>query len=55
MQVANCLVGDNGTAQVRTEGHCKAELIQCQLLDNTAPPLVRDGGEVFVSSEAPPP
>jgi hypothetical protein len=49
VQVADCLVGDNGAAQVRTEGRCKAELIQCQLLENTAPALVRDGGEVVVS------
>jgi hypothetical protein len=47
----DCLVGDNGTAQVRAEGHCKAELIRCELLENTAPGLVKEGGEVVVRPE----
>lgn len=32
-----CLVGNNGLAQVRTEGWSKTALINCTLLDNTAP------------------
>ncbi len=52
IQAFDCLVGDNGAAQVRTEGHCKAELIRCELLENTAPGLVKDGGEVFVAAES---
>lgn len=55
VQAVDCLVGDNGVAQVRTEGRCKAELINCELLDKTAPGLVKDGGEVFVSTQAPAP
>lgn len=51
IQAVNCLVGDNGAAQVRTEGRCKAELINCELLEETAPGLVKDGGEVFISTE----
>ena len=42
----DCLVGDNGTAQVRTEGHCVADIVNCDLLENTAPGLVRHGGRV---------
>lgn len=47
--VEACLVGNNGAAQVRTEGACRAELDGCDLLDNTAPPIVRDGGKVVVN------
>jgi hypothetical protein len=50
VQAFDCLVGDNGVAQVRTEGHCKAKLVNCELLDKTAPGLVKEGGEVFVST-----
>jgi hypothetical protein len=52
VRAIQCLVGDNGAAQVRTEGRCQAELIDCELLDKTAPGLVKDGGEVFVSTAA---
>jgi parallel beta-helix repeat protein len=38
-----CLVGNNGLAQVRTEGWSHTKLINCNLLDNTAPAL--DKGE----------
>jgi parallel beta-helix repeat protein len=34
-----CLVGNNGLAQVRTEGWSHTKLINCNLLDNTAPAL----------------
>jgi hypothetical protein len=48
-----CLVGNNGTAQVRTEGYSHTRLINCDLLDNTAPPVVREGGKVYVDNKAP--
>ena len=44
-----CLVGNNGAAQVRTEGVCQAQIVGCDLLDNTAPKIVRDGGKVVVN------
>lgn len=47
--VESCLVGNNGAAQVRSEGVAHTQLIRCDLLDNTAPKIVRDGGEVTVS------
>jgi parallel beta-helix repeat protein len=34
-----CLVGNNGLVQVRTEGWSHTKLINCTLLDNTAPAL----------------
>lgn len=51
VKLEQCLVGDNGAAQVRVEGNCKAQLIRCELLENTAPGLVKEGGEVFVAAE----
>jgi len=49
-----CLVGNNGDAQVRTEGFCKLEVVDCDLLDNTAPPIVKEGGKVIVKTTPPP-
>lgn len=46
VRVEACLVGNNGVAQVRTEGYSRAELLGCDLLDNTAPRIVREGGQV---------
>ena len=47
-----CLVGNNGAAQVRTEGQSHTRIVNCNLLDNTAPTLQRDGGEVSVENDA---
>lgn len=55
VNVIECLVGDNGAAQVRTEGFCRAEIRNCELLENTAPALVREGGQVTVTNEPPAP
>lgn len=51
-----CLVGNNGRAQVRTEGHCRARLINCDLIDEDplAPGLVKEGGEVKIENSQPP-
>ncbi len=46
VRIDACLVGNNGTAQVRTEGFSHTQLIGCDLLDNTAPRIVREGGRV---------
>jgi hypothetical protein len=51
IQAVDCLIGDNGSAQVRTEGECKAELIHCELLANTAAGLVNEGGEVVIREQ----
>jgi hypothetical protein len=42
-----CLVGDNGRAQVRTEGFSHTSIVNCDLIDHPdAPALLREGGEV---------
>jgi hypothetical protein len=44
-----CLVGDNGEAQIRTEGFCRARLVNCDLIDHpAAPALDQQGGQVDV-------
>lgn len=48
VKIESCLVGNNGAAQVRTEGRSVTQIIDCDLLDNTAPPLVQQGGQVKV-------
>ncbi|MBW3596902.1 MAG: right-handed parallel beta-helix repeat-containing protein [Planctomycetes bacterium] len=50
-----CLVGNNGEAQVLTEGYCDVQITNSDLLDNTAPPLVKRGGDVTVENPAAPP
>lgn len=49
VKVQSCLVGNNFVAQVRTEGFSHTQLVHCDLLDNTAPKIVRDGGKVDVT------
>jgi len=48
VQLEVSLVGNNGDAQVRTEGFCRLKLVDCDLLDNTAPALVKKGGRVTI-------
>lgn len=42
------LLGNNGAAQLRTEGYSVAVLQQTELLANTAPAIVRDSGEITI-------
>lgn len=39
----------NGAAQIRTEGFSHTMIVDSELLSATAPPLVRDGGEVTIN------
>ena len=48
-----CLLGNNGAAQLRTEGWSHTHVLNSDLLDNTAPPIVSDGGEVKVEDLRP--
>lgn len=48
VSIGASLIGNNGTAQVRTEGWSHTKIINCDLLANTAPAVVREGGEVLV-------
>jgi Right handed beta helix region len=52
VKIIACLVGNNGTAQVRTEGFSRTEILNCDLVEAAnAPAVVRDGGLVSVSPE----
>jgi hypothetical protein len=51
--IEGCVVGNNGTAQVRVEGHSQTQIVDSDLLDNTAPPLVREGGQVQIEQGKP--
>lgn len=42
VELEACLVGNNGEAQVRTEGYSHTKIVNCTLLDNTAPALVKE-------------
>jgi hypothetical protein len=51
VRLINCLLGDNGDAQLLTDGPSKTFVRSSRLLDNTAPPLLRRGGEVWEEGE----
>jgi hypothetical protein len=46
VRIDTCLIGNNGRAQVRTEGYSHTQIVGSDVLDNTAPRIVRDGGRV---------
>ena len=48
VMVESCLVGNNGAAQVRTEGACHARLIGCDLLDNSLARVPVDANAIMV-------
>ncbi len=50
--IDRCLLGDNGTAQLRTEGYSHTHVTDSQLLDNSADALVQAGGEVKIDQPA---
>ena len=45
--IENCVIGDNGEAQIRTEGYCLAEVIDSEIVDNTAPAFEVTGGQLY--------
>jgi hypothetical protein len=50
VRIIACLVGDNGVAQVRTEGFSQTEILNCDLVEGAnAPAVVRDGGLVSMT------
>ena len=49
--IEGCLSGDNGAAQLLTDGHCIVDVLDTQLLPGTAPELLRRGGKVRRSAE----
>jgi hypothetical protein len=53
MHIDDCILGNNGTAQLRTEGYSYTRVTNSHLLDNAAPAVVRDGGRVDIDDHAP--
>jgi hypothetical protein len=51
LDVRDSIVGDNGTSQVYTEALSVTNIHGTQLLANTAPAVVREGGQVFVDGK----
>ena len=48
--IRSCLVGNNGYAQVRTEGLSATRIIESDLIENTAPKVVQEGGRVTIEN-----
>jgi hypothetical protein len=46
--IDSCILGNNGAAQLRTEGYSYTRVTDSHLLDNAAPAVVRDGGRVEI-------
>jgi hypothetical protein len=53
VSIEGCLAGDNGLAQLLTEGLCVAEVSDTQLLPGTAPDVLRRGGDVRIVEDEP--
>jgi len=51
VKMDGCVVGNNGAAQLRTEGWSKTEITRCDLIPNTAPGIVCSGGRVLVDGQ----
>ena len=49
VKVEHCLLGNNGRAQLRTEGQSRTVIVDCDLVDTDprAPPVVKTGGTVI--------
>ncbi|REJ67257.1 MAG: right-handed parallel beta-helix repeat-containing protein [Planctomycetota bacterium] len=48
VRLSESLVGNNGRAQVRTAGYSRTDLVNCDVLDNTAPKYALAGGELTI-------
>ncbi len=48
LKIEESTLGDNGTAQLRTEGHSQTRVSGSSLLDHTAPAVVHEGGHVEI-------
>jgi hypothetical protein len=51
VELSGCLIGDNGAAQLYTEGHSLTSIEDSELLPATAPAVVRRGGRVFIDGK----
>jgi hypothetical protein len=50
VRLENCLLGANGAAQLHTEGFSHTRVVNCRLPSDTAPAVVREGGEVLTEN-----
>lgn len=48
VKITESLMGNNGEAQLRVEGYCVAEVVDCEILAFSAPAIIRDGGDVSI-------
>jgi hypothetical protein len=51
VKIGGAVLGNNGVAQLRTEGACKVEIEQSDLISNPAPAIIRDGGRITLNKE----
>jgi hypothetical protein len=51
VEIRDALLGDNGSAQLRTEGYSKTYIFDCDLIDNTAPAELVQGGELWIDGK----
>ncbi len=50
VHIEACLVGNNGTAQIRTEGYSHTRIVDSNLIEGEVPAVERDGGEVKIET-----
>jgi hypothetical protein len=50
--ITGSLLGNNGVSQLRVEGPLQATVNECELLDNTAPPLLQLDGRLTIDGAA---
>lgn len=51
LRVENGVVGDNGAVQVRVERYAVADLVDTQIVDNTAPAIANHGGRLTIDGK----
>jgi hypothetical protein len=50
VEITGCTLVDNGAAQLRSEDYAHINLVDTQLIDSSAPAVMRQGGEITVGS-----
>jgi hypothetical protein len=51
VEIRDALLGDNGSAQLRTEGYSKTYIFDCDLIGNTAPAEMVEGGQLWIDGK----
>ena len=51
VKLNSCVVGDNGQGQIRTEGWSTTEIVNSELIENTGPKWIIEGGKLSVDGE----